>query len=101
MSELPKFAPGSSPAPPAPLRMSFHTLMAMSTDGAGDRSLRAPATPSSTQRPIDASMWLHASHTVNTVRGRSNVRPPSNERIIWICPGAAPVALNPNWNVNT
>jgi hypothetical protein len=29
--------------------------LAMSTDGAGERSLRAPATPSSTQRPIDGS----------------------------------------------
>ena len=34
---------------------------AMSTDGAGDRSDRAPPTPSSTQRPIDASNALHVS----------------------------------------
>jgi hypothetical protein len=44
---------------------------------------------------------LQVSKAVKMFRGRSNVLPPSNERIIWIWPGAAVVALNPNWNVNT
>ena len=35
--------------------------LAMSTEGAGERSLRAPPTPSSTQRPIDGSIRLHVS----------------------------------------
>src|SRR5919112_1558581 len=65
--------------------------LAMSTEGAGERSRRPPPTPSSTQRPIDGSMRLQVSYAVNTARGRVNVRPPSNDLIIWICPGAAPV----------
>jgi hypothetical protein len=42
---------------PAP----FGAPLAMSTEGAGERSLRAPPTPSSTQRPIDGSIRLHVS----------------------------------------
>jgi hypothetical protein len=29
--------------------------------------------------------------------GRVQCRPPSKDLIIWICPAAAVVALNPNW----
>jgi hypothetical protein len=75
--------------------------LAISTDGAGERSLRAPPTPSSTHRPIDASKKLQVSNAVKIVRGRSNVLPPSNDRIIWICPAAAVTGSKPNWNVNT
>src|SRR5215210_9474933 len=64
-------------------------LLAMSTDGAGERSLRAPPTPSITQRPIDGSNALQVSNAGNSRRGRSHVRPPSNERIISVWPSAA------------
>ena len=70
--------------------------LAMSTDGEGERSLRAPPTPSSTQRPIDGSKRLQVSKAVNTAAGRVKVRPPSKDLIIWICPGAAPSGLKAN-----
>ena len=82
---------------PAPLG----ALLAMSTDGAGERSLRAPPTPSSTQRPIDGSNALQVSKAWKMFTGRVQWRPPSEDLIIWICPAAAVVALKPNWKSNT
>ena len=73
----------------------------MSTDGAGERSLRAPPTPSSTQRPIDGSKALQVSKAVKMFTGRSQCAPPSKERIIWIWPAAAVVGLKPNWKSKT
>ena len=73
----------------------------MSTDGAGERSLRAPPTPSSTQRPIDGSKALHVSNAVKMFTGRSQCAPPSKDLIIWIWPAAAVVGLKPNWKSNT
>jgi hypothetical protein len=73
----------------------------MSTDGAGERSLRAPPTPSSTQRPMDASKKLHVSKAWKTFTGLVQCFSPSNDFTIWMKPGAEVVALNPNWNVNT
>src|SRR5436190_1640212 len=75
--------------------------LAMSTEGAGPRSSRAPPTPSSTQRPMDGSIALHVSNAWKTVTGREKVAPPFVDLIIWIRPGAAVVAENPNWNVKT
>src|SRR5215210_5616237 len=66
-------------------------LLAMSTDGAGERSLRAPPTPSITQRPIDGSNALQVSNAVKTVCGRVQCWPPSKDLIIWIWPAAAVV----------
>ena len=54
-------------------------LLAMSTDGATDRSSRAPASPSITNRPCTGSytpVWW----TGNSFLAPSNVAPPSNER---------------------
>src|SRR4051794_4504464 len=51
--------------------------LAMSTDGAGDRSDRAPPTPSITQRPIEGSKALHVSYAVNSAWGRAHDLPPS------------------------
>ena len=71
--------------------------LAMSTDGAGERSLRAPATPCSTQRPIDASKKLQVSLAGKMFTGRCQCRPPSSDLIIWICPTADVVGSKPNW----
>ncbi len=60
--------------------------LAMSTDGAGDRSDRAPPTPSMTQRPIEGSTREQLSNAVATVRGLVQVLPPLIDRTIWIRP---------------
>src|SRR3954447_14208963 len=77
---------------PAPLGAP----LAMSTDGTGERSLRAPATPSRTQRRIDGSRYPQVSNAPNSVRGRDQRAPPSSEVISWIWPSAAPAAAA-NW----
>src|SRR5207247_7359921 len=50
--------------------------------GMAARSLRAPAFPSSTQRPFNASIRKHMSFITTTSRGGVHVCPPSNERTI-------------------
>ena len=59
---------------------------AMSTLGMAARSLRAPAFPSSMQRPLSASTRKHMSFIVTTSRGDVQVCPPSNDRTIVCAP---------------
>ena len=71
-----------SPARPSTQLMTIRSVapapvgapLAMSTDGAGERSLRAPPTPSSTQRPIDGSNALQVSNARKMFTGRVQVR---------------------------
>ena len=51
--------------------------LAMSTLGAAARSFRAPATPSSTHRPMTGSTTKHGSVTLRSACGRVQLRPPS------------------------
>jgi hypothetical protein len=67
---------------------------AMSTEGAEERSLRAPPTPSSTQRPIDGSTALQESNADISVRGRVHVVPPSKDLISTIEPAPGDPAAN-------
>src|SRR4051794_36890949 len=75
--------------------------LAMSTDGAGLRSARAPATPSMTHRPIDGSNALHVSNAPNSGRARSQLRPPSVERDMIIWPSEALAGSKPYWKAKT
>jgi hypothetical protein len=59
----------------APLGAPFE----MSTLGAAERSLRASATPSSTQRTITGSTAAQAFHTRWSARGFVHVAPPSKD----------------------
>src|SRR6266516_3001005 len=63
---------------------------AMLTLGEAARSFRAPAIPSSTQRPMTGSMWKHGSTTSSNGVAFVQLLPPSVDvnMTCWLCVGS-------------